>query len=766
MRLIVAEKPSVGRDLARAVGASQRGDGCLDGDGVRVTWCIGHLLEFEEPAAYDPRWKRWSLDALPIVPTAFRTRPRSEGRDQLTAVVRHLRDKRVREVVNATDAGREGELIFWLVYEHAGIDKPVRRLWTSSLTPDALADALARLRPTSATAPLPTAARARAEADWLVGMNATRALTARLGELATVGRVQTPTLALIAARDRAIADFVPQTYWTVQARFGTGAGPIAATWFARDSAPEPDDDRNAPAEQAPPAERISHHGVAEALAGAVSGRPATVRSAQRKTVREPPPEAYDLTSLQRAANSRYGLPAPRTLEIAQALYERHKLITYPRTDARRITPNEVSLLPGILRGLAGLPVYRPTAEALLAAPLRLDRRFVDASEVGDHHAILPTGRTPDAERLAPDEKRVYDLIARRLLAVLSPDAVFDVALIVLEVDAPDAPLPPLFRARGRIARIAGWRAVDPPGRSATERELPMVHVGDPAKVDASQVEEGTTRPPRPHNDASLLRAMETAGRELDDDALRRAMRGAGLGTPATRAAILQTLLDRSYVRRDGRALHATDAGRRLLDANPVPELANAELTARWEGRLFELAEGKGDAGRFHDDVVANVTSIVEAIRQAAVTPAPADVSAQAIGSCPGCGTPVRADRFAWVCDSRASCGFRVPKTMARRKVSDRLVRSLVTHGRTPIVQGWRSKAGKPFAAGLHWDKAANKVGFVFEDQGPRVGGACPACEIGRIIAGKSSLGCDRWREGCAWRGPAMPAPTRRARRPT
>lgn len=765
---MVTEKPSVARDLARVLGASRSGPGWIDGDGLRITWCVGHVLELEEPGAYDDRWRRWSLETLPIVPEAFRLRVRPGAEDVWRAVRAALRDPGVRDVVNACDAGREGELIFRQVYAQSGCRAPVLRLWTSSLTDEAVREAWARLQPASRYDPLGEAARCRSEADWLVGMNATRALTCRSREgggdvLWSVGRVQTPTLAMIVARDRAIAAFVPQRYATLKVRVDAQRGSFDATWFRRRA---PADDRPGADDEAAPAERLPDLATARALGDVVAGREGTVVEARRRTRREPPPLLYDLTTLQRRANQRYGLSAQRTLEIAQALYERHKLITYPRTDARHLTSDQVGELPGILRGLSGLDVYRPHAEAVLASgPIRPGRRVVDDSEVGDHHAILPTGRTPDPGRLSVDEKRVYDLVARRLLAALSPDAEIELCDVVVVVP-PSGPVPeaaedpPAFRAKGRVVRRAGWLAVDPPGASR-EVDLPPVDDGEPIRVVRVEPTEGETRPPRPHDDASILRAMETAGRALDEADLARALRNAGLGTPATRAAILQTLLDRGYVVRDGKALRATPLGVALVESVPVEALKSAELTGRWEARLADVAEAREPSDRFSRSVEAWVRELVGEL---AAAPLSAQAAARRppdgppIGSCPSCGQPVApvGGRFRCV-----ACAFSLPAAVAGRKLTKTMLRALLKDGRVEAVDGFTSKAGKPFRAGLRLE--GGRVALWFPERPPAaapaapppvaVGEACPACGRGEVMRGRTALGCSRWREGCGWRGP-------------
>ena len=787
-RLVITEKPSVARDVARVLGANRRGDGCLEGEGLVVTWCVGHLLELADPASYEEAWKRWDLDTLPMVPPVFALQARKGSEDQWHIVARWLQDPSIRAVVNACDAGREGELIFRYAYQHAGCALPVERFWVSSLTDEAIRMGWQNLRPGAQYDALADAARSRSEADWLVGMNGTRAMTCRTRDaggdaLWSVGRVQTPTLAMIVARDREIAAFVPETYWRVDATMQADGGGWQARWFRRDQ--DPGNDKDDSDGDATHEERLVDPAHADALVAAVADRPGVVASATRKARREAPPLLYDLTSLQRRANQRYGLSAQRTLEIAQSLYERHKLLTYPRTDARHLTSDQVPELPDVVRAVAEVGVYREVALGLLEAPLHTTSRMVDDGEVGDHHAIIPTQRSAAGVRLDADEKRIYDLVARRLLAGLSPDAVIDTAELIVEVDVGDAtlpdtiPLPPTFRAKGRVIREPGWQAIDPP-KTRKDVFLPNVQEGDVVTVVEPASKEGQTRPPRPHDDASLLLAMETAGRELDDRELKRAMRGAGLGTPATRAAILQTLLDRDYVTREGRALRGTDKGGALIDAVPADELKSAELTGRWEKRLSDIADGSEQRDAFMADVGAYVGRIVEAVRHATL-PEAALVRTRpqeaALGDCPACGSPVRARGSIYTCDTGRSCPFVVFGTMSKRAISTRMVKQLLTTGRTPLVKGFKSRAGKPFDAGL-MVKEDGKVGFWFEDDAPPSSAspgpsdpapaapsrsstsarrpedlACPSCGQGTVLRGRAAFGCSRWREGCGWRLP-------------
>lgn len=816
MRVVVTEKPSVARDLARVLGLRDKERGWIagrdeDGSEVAITWCFGHMAELVDPAAYDPAWKRWSTETLPMLPERFQLQAREGAAEQLAEMRKLLGRRDLREVINGCDAGREGELIFRYLLELLGVEAPVRRLWVSSMTDQALRQAWRSLREGSRYDPLADAARCRSEADWLMGLNATRAMTllARSAggqQLLSVGRVQTPTLAMIVARDQEIAGFVPEDFWQVRARFtvplpegerpegeqaegeqaegeqpaGTQPDPsvfLEATWFQpgglsgteEDSGEDDEEGGKGDRSQGPSrATRLPSEALAEAVVRATRGGTGTVEEAEfkRQTVR--PPLLYDLTSLQRRANQRYGLSADSTLQVAQALYERHKLLTYPRTDARFLTPDQVPELPGIVEGVGKLGVYAPFAQAILAAgPLRPGKRVVDATEVGDHHAIIPTGRTPDGRALSPDEKRIYDLVARRFLAALSAPALFDTAKLVVAVDPVEHPadtgdpvLPELiarplrYRAKGRVRVEAGWQAVDPPP-SKREVVLPPMDRDARLPVLGAKHRASQTRPPPPHNDASILKAMETAGRDLDDTALKRAMRQSGLGTPATRAAILQTLLRRGFVERQGKALRATDRGVELVSAVPVDELKSAELTGRWEARLARMAEGQDERGAFMAAVRARTAEVVAAIL--AAEPPPAEVLAddrEVLGDCPVCGTPVREGRGAYSCAKGRDCSFVVFKKVAKRPIAKTTVKQLLRDGRTPVLNRFRSKAGKEFSAALTLD-AEGKVTFAFPPRAETwrdpVGQDCPRCEGGEVIRGRSAWGCSRWREGCDWR---------------
>ena len=614
--VVLAEKPSVARDVARVLGATRRGEGFLEGSGYVVTWALGHLVRLAEPHEMRPEWKRWSLESLPLLPDEWPLKVSDETRAQFDVVRKLLRAPDVSEVVAATDAGREGELIFRYIYAASGCTRPVRRLWISSLTLEAIKKGLATLRPLRDFDPLADAAHGRARADWLVGMNLSRAATLRQGELFSVGRVQTPTLALLAERERAIRAFVPRDYLEVVATFEppeSGGGPQAyqGTWFRGD---KPDADSR----------RLAADGVeARAVLERVQGAPAVVEAVTAETRRVPPPLLYDLTDLQRHANRLYGLSAQKTLAIAQALYERHKLLTYPRTDSRHLSQDVAATLPDVVAAVA--EPYR----ALLApgtGERPLSRRFVDDTQVGDHHAILPT-TTPAADLdLTADERRVYDLVCRRLLMAWHHEHVFAVTTVVTRVDSRAAQAPDRFHSSGTAVQQAGWKALEPPParapRGAAPRgddaaqELPAGLVpGLARRVGDVETQTKRTRPPRRYTDATLLTAMETAGAALDDRELSRAMKEHGLGTPATRAETIETLLRRGYLERDGKALVVTETGLRLIDSVD-PRVKSAAMTGAWEAQLERIRRGEERLDAFMERIAAFVREVVGAPRGA------------------------------------------------------------------------------------------------------------------------------------------------------
>ncbi len=620
---VVAEKPSVARDIAAVLGATRRGTGCLSGPGHVVTWAIGHLVALAEPGQMRPEWQSWRRDQLPILPQVWPLVVQERVKEQFEAVRKVLADPRVTDVVCATDAGREGELIFRQLYEAAGCTKPVKRLWISSLTPEAIRDGLARLRPAKDYDRLADAARGRSRADWLVGMNFSRAFTLATDEKLSVGRVQTPTLAMLVERELAIRDFVPEEYLEVIATFTGETGRYGGTWF--DPAKKEDGGKRLPVDGA----------AAAAIVARVTSGEAAVESVESKTRRLPPPLLFDLTELQRHANRLLGWSAKKTLEVAQRLYEGRKAITYPRTDSRHLSRDVAATLPRVVQALGpewGKFFATGTGETPLGG------RFVDDAKVSDHHAIIPTPTAPrDLDR---EERALYELVVRRLLAAWHDEHVAATTAVVTAVrrgtgtaapeGVPEERTPgPIrsagvvdrFRSSGTMVVAAGWKAVEPEPVSRKkddereEAELPPgLARGQRKTVAGVAAVERKTRPPKRFTDATLLTAMETAGRTLDEKELADAMKENGLGTPATRAEILETLLTRGYAERNGKAFSATDKGIRLIALVP-DSVKSPALTGRWEAGLARLQKGDGRLETFMNGIEEYVREVVgEAFR--------------------------------------------------------------------------------------------------------------------------------------------------------
>jgi DNA topoisomerase III len=615
--LVLAEKPSVARDIAEALGVTQRRRGYLEGAGYRVTWAVGHLVGLAEPADIEAAWRRWGLDLLPMLPRSWPLRVLDHGADQYAVVARLLNAGDVREVVAATDAGREGELIFRYIYEHSGCTKPWRRLWISALTRDAILDGFRNLRSGAAFDGLANAARARSRADWLVGMNLSRAYSLVGDDQLSVGRVQTPTLAMIVARDREIREFVPVHYCEVVAQFAAGPGEFEGTYH-----------RPAPGPPAKPAlARLPADGneAAIVIARARTGV-AEIVDVQQQRRSTPPPLLYDLTELQRHANRLYGITAARTLELAQQLYERHKAISYPRTDSRHLDRATAKTLPDIVAAIA--PGY-PDAVAVFegSGQRALSRRTIDDAKVGDHHAILPTRERPDL-RAGSELFKIYDLVCRRLLAAYHPDSIEAITTVethIVNRPASAEPIVDRYLSRGTSVEQVGWKLLDiklgnrasKARDQATAARLPGgLARGQAATLRSAKAVAKQTEPPRPLTEATLLTAMETAGRSLSDEQLREAMRGCGLGTAATRAATIETLIQRSYIAREtgpGRgakhSLRATAKGEGLIDA-VHEQVKSPAMTGEWELALEQMGGEPEALASFMTRIEAYVSEVI------------------------------------------------------------------------------------------------------------------------------------------------------------
>jgi len=694
--LVIAEKPSVGRDLARVLpGPFVKSEGYLDGPEHVITWAVGHLVQLAEPDEYKPEWKKWRMADLPIVPERFKLVVRDErSKKQMNVIKRQLARDDVEKVVNACDAGREGELIFAYVYEAAGADKPVQRLWLQSMTKGAIQEAFGHLIPAEEKHSLEQAARSRSEADWIVGMNATRAATIRLRSsfdgAVSLGRVQTPTLAILAKREEEIRAFEPEPYWLVDAVFAADDERVYEGRYHDGTKP-----------------RLATAEAAEKIVEAVRGRDGEITKVDTTRRKERAPLLYDLTTLQREANNRYGFAARRTLAAAQRLYEEHTALTYPRTNSRFLPSDLRGEIKPIAELLGRQQPYAQGARYVTGLDVLPLARVVNDKKVTDHHAIIPTRAEHDVSKFNADDKKIYDMVARRFLAVFHPDAEFENTRVETTVSEH------VFRTHGRVLLVPGWRGVygeaaegdGRPGHEAEEDEgreqhLPRLDQGETVETRDVEALEKETQPPRRYSDASLLAAMETAGKLVDDEELREAMKDSGIGTPATRAAIIERLITVGYIERDGRALVCTEKGLnviRLLGEHP---LTSPSLTGDWEHRLAAIEEGEdsrekfmGDIEKFAEKTVTELDAKLKDVR----------IPRANLGPCPVCGRDINENRKGYSCWGRddPGCGFVIWKGKAGKQLPVSVARELITRGRTvKPVTGFKSRAGRNFHAKL------------------------------------------------------------------
>jgi len=638
--LVLAEKPSVAREIARVLKCDKKGKGFQEGAHYVVTWALGHLVTLAEPEDYDPKLREWRMEDLPMLPPTMKLKVIRQSAQQFQAVKSLMQRGDIKDLVIATDAGREGELVARWIMVQARWHKPFRRLWISSQTDAAIRDGFAALKPGPAYDPLYHAAVCRAEADWLIGINVTRALSCKFNAQLSAGRVQTPTLAMIVQREQEIKNFVPVDYWTIRADFGDYFG----DWRDRQQQG-----------------RIWEQAQAEALLQRVQGQTGVISEVRTEAKSEPPPLAYDLTELQRDANRRYGFSAQQTLSVLQGLYEQHKLVTYPRTDCRYLTSDLVPSLPGRLRAMAAGP-YAAPAEPLLGRALHPGKRLVDNSKVSDHHAIIPTEQPLRLATLNAQEQKLYDLIARRFLAVLYPPFRYEQTTVLTVVNGER------FYARGKVVTDSGWRKVTTPAvekeeggeETLPEQTLRRHHQGERVELKNCKLNRAKTRPPGRYTEATLLTAMEGAGKFIADEELREAVKGSGLGTPATRAEIIEKLIKTFYIERHGKELVPTSKGRQLIQLAP-PTLRSPELTARWEQQLADIARGRGDRSAFMTAIRSNAQELVQGVMADTARYQADNVTKS---KCPTCGRfmlRVNGKRGRMLVCPERSCGHRQPE---------------------------------------------------------------------------------------------------------
>jgi DNA topoisomerase-3 len=777
--LVIAEKPSVGADLARALpGPFQKHEGFLEGPEHVISWAVGHLVQLAEPEAYDAKYKSWRMADLPIVPERFKLVVRDErSRKQMAVVSKQLAREDVEEVVNACDAGREGELIFAYLYEKAKAKKPVKRLWLNSMTSAAMKAALAALRPGEEFERLEQAARSRSEADWIVGMNATRAATIRLRSsfdgAVSLGRVQTPTLAIVARREEEIRAFQPEPYWLVDATFA--AGPLDGepatserTYVGHFHSPA-----GAPGASRGP--RIATEQEALAIVAACEGRPGTITKLEKKEQREKAPMLYDLTTLQREANNRYGFSARRTLAAAQRLYEEHKALTYPRTNSRYLPSDMVEEIKPIAELVGTHAEYHKGAEYVTGLDVLPLGRVVNDEKVTDHHAIIPTRSEHNLEKMGSDDRRIYDMAARRFLAVFHPEAVFENTRVETTVAAAqegekDAHV---FRTRGKLLLVPGWRGVyDEVAADAkaeprpevgqrgedeedTDQQLPRLVRDEPVQTRKIASLRKETKPPRRYSDASLLGAMETAGKLVDDDELREAMKDSGIGTPATRAAIIERLITVGYLERDGRALVATEKGLNVIRLLNEHALTSPGLTGSWEQRLGKIERGEDSRSKFMSDIAGFAQETVKELDE---TLKDVRIPRARLGPCPVCGHEIVENRKGYSCWSREDpgCGFVIWKAKAGKQLPIAIARELIKTGYTrQAVTGFRGRSGRSFRAHLALSQTdEGKWRVEFDELWAREGAKPPDAEAEAMTGSADAVAADSERSNLGARSAA------------
>ncbi|MCY1504239.1 DNA topoisomerase 3 [compost metagenome] len=768
--LVIAEKPSVAQDIVRALtpvaGKFDKHDEHFENDTYVVTSAVGHLVEIQAPEEFDVKRGKWSFANLPVIPPHFDLKPVDKTKTRLNAVVKQAKRKDVTQLINACDAGREGELIFRLIEQYAGgkspLGKPVKRLWLQSMTPQAIRDGFDALRTEKQMQGLADAARSRSEADWLVGINGTRAMTAfnsRDGGffLTTVGRVQTPTLSVVVEREEQIRKFVSRNYWEVHGSFAAEAGQYPGKWFNPDwkkaNAPqlangEPDAEQRA--------DRVWSEQEARAIADASRGKPATVTEESKPTT-QASPALFDLTSLQREANGRFGFSAKTTLALAQSLYERHKALTYPRTDSRALPEDYLPVVKQTMEMLAGsgMKHLAPFAQqAVDGNYVKPNKRIFDNAKVSDHFAIIPTLQAPSG--LSEAEQKLYDFVVRRFLSVFFPSAEHQVTTRISTVEQGGKKYP--FRTDGKVLVKPGWLAIYGKEAQDDEKEddkdgkrLVPVKPGEIVQNESADLKGLKTRPPARYSEATLLGAMEGAGKTIDDDELREAMQEKGLGTPATRAATIEGLITEKYMLREGRELIPTAKAFQLmtlLRGLGVEELSKAELTGEWEYKLAQMEKGALSRDAFMREIAEMTEHIVKKAKEYDRDTVPGDYATLAT-PCPNCGGVVKENYRRYGCTGKSgtgedACGFSFGKSPAGRTFEVAEAEQLLANKHIGPLEGFRSKAGWPFTAEIilkyDGEEAKNwKLEFDFgddknEDSGEIVDfsqqdtvGPCPVC---------------------------------------
>ncbi len=724
MKVVIAEKPSVARDIAKHLGASQSRSGYLEGNGYAVTWAFGHLVELKEPEGYKPEWKSWKLSSLPMIPEKFELASRDErsSQEQLDTISSLF--KKAKEIICATDAGREGELIFRYILSWSNCEnKPIKRLWISSLTKKAIANGFSNLAEGSAYDNLYYAAKSRSEADWIVGINATRFFTVEYGKrnlLLSVGRVQTPILAMIVQRDKDIESFDSKNFWEVHTK-------VKESLF-RHTKGKFDSQKNA-----------------SAIVSKIDGKELIIEAIEKKDEKSNPPLLLDLTELQRELNTRHGLTADETLRIAQNLYE-NKHITYPRTDSRYLTNDLQPTIAPLLKKF--LPFREKEIGKLELDNLKFSKRIVNDSRVSDHHAIIPTDSLP--KKLNDQEKKVYNAILTRLIAVFYPPCIKSVTTV--EASCEKEP----FKARGTQIRDPGWQALYPASekqrkkaakksgnQASAEQPIPDFQTGE-QYLHKPRVETFKTSPPKRFTEASLLQLMETAGKKIEDEELKDALKDQGIGTPATRASIIETLIQRDFIERRRKSLVSASKGRQLIAIVQDERLKSPELTGEWEYRLKKMERGEYDPQQFRKEVEAYIREILSATSEKTI-------DLKNLGPCPICEASVIRGKTGYGCSQwRQGCSFAIREDSLGANISPTLMRELLLN-RQSLSSVGISHEGNRALAKLKLTKEGKLEYTIFDSNNPDSNdpsiGLCPVCG-GPVNERKGSYSCGNWRQGC------------------
>ncbi len=742
--LIIAEKPSVAADIARVLGGFTKHTDYFENDQYVLSSAIGHLLELAVPEQYEVKRGKWSFANLPVIPPHFDLHPIEKTESRLKLLTKLIKRKDVDALINACDAGREGELIFHYIARHVATKKPVKRLWLQSMTPASIREGFAKLLDDTAVQPLAEAAVSRSEADWLVGINGTRALTAFNSQeggfhKTTVGRVQTPTLAILVEREETIKKFIPRDYWEIHGTFAAKAGSYNGRWFDEKFSKEKKDSEQK-------AERLWEQKKAEVIRAKCQDKSGIV-SEESKPTTEVCPLLYDLTSLQRDANGRFGFSAKTTLGLAQALYEKHKALTYPRTDARALPEDYIATVEDALSSLESTRYGVFAKQILKAGWVKPNKRIFNNAKISDHFAIIPTSLEP--KNLSDAETKLYDLVTKRFLAVFYPPAEFLVTTRITRVE--NEP----FKTEGKVMVNPGWQAVygkEAQAEGADDNStLVAVEPGEPVLAQEVKVIANQTRPPARFNEATLLSAMENAGKLVEDGELREAMSAKGLGTPATRASIIEGLVYENYLQRVGRELHPTAKAFSLitlLRGLKVPELTSPELTGDWEFKLRQIEQGKLKRNSFMEEIAAMTRHMVEQAKSHRGETISGDFSTLK-SPCPKCGGVVHETYKKFQCQK---CDFALWKILAGRQFEIAEMEALITKREIGPLQGFRSKMGRLFDANIkltdelemkfdfggNGEETAEEVDF----SGQESLGKCPRCG-GRVFDHGMSYTCEK-----------------------